>query len=312
MFELIVSLAQFFVVIWPVLLLIVVFMMVYGPGGLRGFLKRSRHSLFVTWWLLLAFWAVALFGQEPIPGLMPEPANSILFFGGLLFISTLEAYPVLRHYVSGQRKREQIRAIADLKKLDPGYFEEVVAVTYRALGFWVRRVGKAGDHGVDLEMRSSNGKRWIVQCKRYRDSVGEATIRELYGTLIHEKAHRAVLVTSAEITPPAEKWAHGKPIDLVDGHALLKLMEKARRRSGGTLIQKLIQKVADWWKPQPKALPQCPSCQAPMYRRPVRLIDNPGWELYRCSRYPLCRVVLEEKTLRSAKHTPPARTLYNS
>lgn len=312
MSDIIVPLAQFFIVIWPVILLIVLFMMVYGQGGMRGFFKRVRRGLFFTWVILFIIWIIALFGSEPIPGILPEPANSLFFFGGLLGLGALEFYPSLRRQLSGQRKREQIRAVQDLKRLDPGYFEELVAVTYRALGFWVKRVGKSGDHGVDLQMRSANGKRWIVQCKRYRDSVGESTIRELYGTMIHEKAHHAVLVTSAEITPPAEKWARNKPIDLVDGHALLKLMEKARRRSRGNFIQKFFNSLQNWWKPQAKSMPICPSCHAPMYRRPWRLIDNPFWVLYRCSRYPRCRVVLEQKDLPRASQPPKPKTLYNA
>ena len=309
MFDIPVALAQFFIVIWPVILLIVLFMMVYGPGGVRSFLRRARQGLVVTWGILLVVWIIAQFGKEPIPGLIPEePLNTLLFFGGLLLIVTLEFSPAARRFISGQRKRERIRAIQDLKKLDPGYFEELVAVTYRALGFWVKRVGKSGDHGVDLEMRSANGKRWIVQCKRYRDSVGESTIRELYGTLIHEQAHRAVLVTSAEITPPAEKWARNKPIDLVDGQGLLNLMEKARQRSRGNFLQKWLRGLQDAWKPQAKGLPVCPACHAPMFRRPWRLIDHPAWVLYRCSHYPRCRVVMEEKDLSPVRQTLNAKT----
>ena len=315
MFDILVAFAQFLIVIWPVILVIVVFMMVYGPGGLRGLIRRVRQGLTTTWGILLVVWIIAQFGAEPIPGLLPEPANTLLFFGGLLAAIALESYPAVRRYLSGQRKRERIRAIQDLKKLDPGYFEELVAVTYRALGFWVKRVGKAGDHGVDLEMRSANGKRWIVQCKRYRDSVGEATIRELYGTLVHENAYRAVLVTSAEITLPAEKWARNKPIDLVDGQRFLNLMEKARKRSQGNFIQKWwnsIRNLRDWWKPQAKGVPICPACHAPMLRRPWHLIDHPGWVLYRCSRYPRCRVVMEEKDLPAARQVLSAKTLYNA
>ncbi len=307
-----ISIAKILIVIWPILIIIVLFMMIYGQGGVRGFIRRARQGLFVTWIILFILWITAWLDPEPIPGLLPEPANSLLFFGGLLILTAAEAYPPLKRHLSGQRQRERIRAVQDLKRLDPGYFEELVAVTYRALGFWVRRVGKAGDHGIDLEMRTLSGQRWVVQCKRYRDSVGESTIRELYGVLMHEKADRAVLVTSAEITPAAEKWARHKPIDLVDGQALLNLMEKARRRARGNFLQRWLHSLQDALRPQAKGVPICPRCQAPMFRRPFRLIDNPAWVLYRCSRYPHCRVVLEQRDLPPIRRPLNAKTLYNA
>lgn len=312
MTHIIISLCQIFIVIWPVILFIAGFMMIYGPGGFRGLIKRLRSGLLVTWLVLLVIWVIAQFGPQPNLGLLPEPTNTLLFFGGLFVLLAIEFYPVLHKLWVNQHRLDRITLIQDLKRLEPGQFEELVAVTYRALGFWVRRTGKSGDHGVDLEMWSSNGNRWIVQCKRYRDTVGEPLIRDLYGTLLHEKAHRAVMVTSAEITPPAEKWASGKPIDLVDGHQLLKLMEKARRRVHGNFIQKFVWRIQDWWKPQAKGIPVCPRCHAPMQRRPARLTDHPSWVLYQCTNYPRCRVVLEYKDISIPHHPSANETLYNN
>jgi restriction system protein len=92
---------------------------------------------------------------------------------------------------------------------------------------------------VDVLVRTSEGDEWVVQCKRYRDTAGESIIRELYGTMVSEKADRAVLVTTAEITAPARAWARGKPIDLVDGGTLLKMIEKARQRADGTVLDRM-------------------------------------------------------------------------
>jgi restriction system protein len=67
------------------------------------------------------------------------------------------------------------------------------------------------------------GKRAIVQCKRYRRPVGPDVVRELYGTLIHERVAHAFLVTTADISNSARQWAAGKPMTLIDGALLVQI-----------------------------------------------------------------------------------------
>ena len=67
--------------------------------------------------------------------------------------------------------------------------------------------------------------RAIVQCKRYRDTVGEEIVRGLFGTLLHETAHHAFLVTTADISSAAAKWAAGKPMTLIDGPTLVDIAQ---------------------------------------------------------------------------------------
>ena len=65
----------------------------------------------------------------------------------------------------------------------------------------------------------------VVQCKRYRGTVGAATLRDLYGTMLHTGATHAYLVTSGRISRDAREWVRGKPIGLIDGARLVKLAE---------------------------------------------------------------------------------------
>jgi hypothetical protein len=230
---------QFAYIIWP---LFIFTALAYSlqfsrkRGWLRSLGKKIHTNLLVTWLALFVIWAITLLAWEPTPTLIPEPANSLLFFGGLAVLVAIEALRLraLPRRIRARIDLHEAQAVAYLRNMDPGAFEELVAETYRALGNTAWRVGKSGDHGVDVEVRAPRGERWIVQCKRYRDSVGESIVRELYGTLISEGAERAVLITSANITTPAETWARDKPIDLVDGPGLLDLIERARRRAAGS------------------------------------------------------------------------------
>ncbi len=248
--------------------------------------------------VFLILWVIAQFGERPIPNFIAEPANSLLFFGGAILLTGLQIYPSLhkriRRQIHRTRNLYDRQGIRDLNALSPEQFEEMVAGVYRMLGYNVKHVGRSGDHGVDLEVYPQLGVKWIVQCKRWRDSVGEPTIRELYGTLYHEGAERAILVTSAEITPQAEEWARGKPITLVDGTALLSLISTARRSSQGGWRQS-FRRLQAWLQPGASTPPVCPHCKVPMVPHPRSTGILSGRKRYRCANYPECRVVIERK-----------------
>jgi restriction system protein len=79
------------------------------------------------------------------------------------------------------------------------------------------------DGGIDILVTDEHGRQAVVQCKRYRGTVGEATVRDLYGTMIHAGASQAYLVTTGHISDSAQQWAKGKPIGLIDGEQLAQL-----------------------------------------------------------------------------------------
>lgn len=121
--------------------------------------------------------------------------------------------------------RDQIEApdLEALQNLAPAEFERYVARLFRRRGYRVHVRGRSGDHGVDLEVTQRGGRRAIVQCKRYRQTVGPDIVRELYGTMIHENVHHAFLVTTASISESARLWARHKAITLIDGQALVEI-----------------------------------------------------------------------------------------
>jgi hypothetical protein len=246
------TLAQFIYILWPLFVLTALVYSLQITGNMRrsrskrwlraltSLVKRIRNNLLMTWIILFFFWFITLFAPGPVPTLLPEPWNSILFLGGFLLLVLSEASE-LGLFDRRLRARVEMHhdlAIQDLKRMDPYDFEHLVSETYRLLGYQVQHIGHSGDHGVDVELRTKEGGFWVVQCKRYDGSVGEGVVRELYGTMTGEKADRAVLVTTAEITGPARAWARGKPIDLVDGRDFLDLMARARQKAEGTLFDR--------------------------------------------------------------------------
>ena len=115
-------------------------------------------------------------------------------------------------------------SLEQVSQLTPSQFEEYVAQRlFARQGYHVENVRDVKDGGIDIVVTDSVGRRAIVQCKLYRNVVGEPIVRDLYGVLIHDGAHMAFLVTNSNISAAARRWAAGKPIALIDGTQLVEL-----------------------------------------------------------------------------------------
>lgn len=122
-----------------------------------------------------------------------------------------------------------IHSVDDIHALSPAQFEEFVAFLFQQQGFAARVVGHTGDEGIDIELQSRHGQgpvRCVVQCKRYRGSVGQPIVREFYGSFANQAAE-GYLVTTGTFTQPARDWAATRPLRLIDGAELLRWTEQA-------------------------------------------------------------------------------------
>lgn len=127
-----------------------------------------------------------------------------------------------------RRRFGRVQTLAQMLALDPAEFEVWIGMMFRLNGYRVRNTQYSGDHGVDIEVSRPPMSTGLVQCKRYRGTVGERVVRELYGTLIHERGDKAWLATTGAISRQAREWATGKPIELWDGQKLVELARRAR------------------------------------------------------------------------------------
>lgn len=229
--ELIDNLLSFAVGFWPILFPVALYAFLKHRHR-RGFWSLLKHMFtYMTsvWFVFATMWLGLLYlGGHPFP-LVAEPANSKIFWGigAVIVLVWLLSFSI--DWLKRRRSFEKAQELSSLHSLSPGEFEELVAEAYRRMGHKVRVVGTTGDHGVDLRIRAKNGENWIVQCKRYQGSVGEPIVRDLYGTMLHEKADRAAIVTSGTITRQAEEWVEGKPIGLYDGATFLKILRKLQK-----------------------------------------------------------------------------------
>jgi restriction system protein len=121
-------------------------------------------------------------------------------------------------------KHGRALTLAQLQALTPSEFEEYIARRiFERQGYQVVNVRDTKDGGVDVLLTDPKGRQAVVQCKRYRQNVGEPIVRDLYGTMIHAGATHAYLITTAGFSAEAKRWAMGKPITLIDGRQLVEL-----------------------------------------------------------------------------------------
>lgn len=119
------------------------------------------------------------------------------------------------------------RTIAAFQRMRPDQFETAIAALCHEhpTVHTATRVGAANDRGADVIAHLYDGRRILIQCKRYRDgnNVGSETVQTINGVYrdIHH-CHQAVIVTTAGFTRSAydtnARLPHG--IRLIDGHAL--------------------------------------------------------------------------------------------
>ena len=113
----------------------------------------------------------------------------------------------------------RLAKLDEIKTLDPVSFEHFTASLFERMGYQVETTPESGDEGVDLFI-TKNGRRAVVQCKRYENLVGQPVVRDLYGVMLHNQVDHAYLITTGRFSLPAQAWAEGKFIHLVDGMEL--------------------------------------------------------------------------------------------
>jgi restriction system protein len=184
-----------------------------------------------------------------------------------------------KHRIKLVDKQTGIDSIRDMSWQD---FELLVGEAFRRKGFEVKENGGGGaDGGIDLVL-TKNGKKSIVQCKRWKTfSIGVPLIRELYGVMTSERANDCIFVSSGNFTAEARLFAEDKPIWLIDGSELSKMI-------AGVQVQPNTIKPSSYQQPAATS-PECPLCGSAMVKRTARKGANAGNEFWGCSKYPGCR-----------------------
>lgn len=255
-------------------------------------------------WQVLLVSTLACFGYLHIVGFDVQMATPV-FAPVILVLTTAAKYvvPTLLLVATGmsylgRAHRQQLLKQAALNRslefMSWQEFELLVGEAFRQRGFKVREMGGAGpDGGVDLVL-TKNGETFLVQCKQWKAlKVGVEIVREIFGVTAAEGASGCYVVTSGRFTAPAKDFAKGRNIQLIDGPALLDLLDQAHRQQTPTNgVQTPSPSLANASAHQavhkPAQGPECPHCAVPMVKRYSKQSRSAFWG---CSQFPRCKGV---------------------
>jgi restriction system protein len=153
-----------------------------------------------------------------------RPVAALLLIGGAVLYARRHSVRRTRNAEQAQIRDAQSREIARYHLMDPREFEDAIAYLCHRDGCRdARRVGGAGDLGADVTAIAPDGRRIVIQCKRYgpTNNVGSPDLQKFGGTCyaVHG-AQVAAVVTTSRFTKPASGYAHSMGIHLFDQHAL--------------------------------------------------------------------------------------------
>jgi restriction system protein len=191
--------------------------------GLIGYLA-IRHGL---------GWYLGATANPYLSGLGKAAASGIFSpLGWMLLLGCWIA--ALTSFLGRAKRRDRLDGVTgtqSLRGMNWREFEMLAGEAFRRQGYEVKENGLGGaDGGIDLILRAG-GKTILVQCKQWRNQrVDVKTVREMFGVLVHERADALKIVALGDYTPDARRFARGKPIELIDGTALLGMTRSVQRR----------------------------------------------------------------------------------
>ena len=110
-----------------------------------------------------------------------------------------------------------------------GYeFEEFLGEYYKSLGYKVADTPKTNDYGADLILERE-GRRYVLQAKRYKNKVGVSAIQEVVASKAHYNATGAIVATNNYYTQNAWNLAKENHVFLIDRAKLIELIEEVQK-----------------------------------------------------------------------------------
>lgn len=117
----------------------------------------------------------------------------------------------------------------NLVDLTPDAFEQLITNLFNRMGFDAYPTRRSKDGGVDCiahYKKSVVSGKYVIQSKRWTNTLQVDAVRDLFGAMDHERANTGILITTSKFAPACYKFADGKPLQLVDGSGLLALIEQ--------------------------------------------------------------------------------------
>ena len=218
--------------------------------------------------------------------------------------------------------RTSSEALASLRALSSEQFEARLRNVLGDAGYAVDFYGGEGSSEADLVLRR-RGERTLLQYRYWNlPTVAYRHVRDLYELMQQEGAAACTLVTCGVFQQRAIEFAQMKPIELVNGAALLKRMPNIiceplgmdlasdiktsfqpesilgpnsampsvdKAHEGDHVPQVLGEPMSDDAWIDDEEGPRCPRCQGPMAMHTAGIGGAAGHQFWACLRFPGCK-----------------------
>jgi restriction system protein len=146
--------------------------------------------------------------------------NSIVATGSILIfvIITLIILAVLRAKMESDKLRKS--GIHEIDSMDGIQFEYYLKELFQSFGYNAQVTKSSGDFGADLILRK-NGKKIVVQAKRYSNNVGIKAVQEISAAMKYYNAHEGWVVSNSFFTKAAVELAATVDVRLIDRNKLI-------------------------------------------------------------------------------------------
>jgi HJR/Mrr/RecB family endonuclease len=222
----------------------------YGVLTLFGgmYTKQVPANIIVPVLLTAVFvlLSVALMGIDGLLGAILEVPKKerewVETVGGFLLLEAIISGVVWWRKVEGSRStlreqahRERIEALLTPNKVSDEInymtgpeFEKFMAALFRQKGYEVEETPLSGDQGVDLILPDLDGKRVVIQLKRWTGPVGNAAVQATFAGIAHYEAAEGWIITTGTFTKSARALARSTRVRLIDGKELADWLEGLR------------------------------------------------------------------------------------
>jgi restriction endonuclease Mrr len=113
-------------------------------------------------------------------------------------------------------------------------FERFMADLLRQKGYEVEETPLSGDQGVDLILPDLDGKRVVIQLKRWTGPVGNKAIQATFAGMAHYQADEGWIITTSTFTKSARELARSTSVRLIDRDEFADWLEGLREEEEGT------------------------------------------------------------------------------
>ncbi|MCM3227532.1 restriction endonuclease [Terribacillus saccharophilus] len=214
-------------------------------------------------------------------------AGFIVLVAGGIYLSTDSLFPSIAAIIilliviglvalirkSNIESKYRQSGIEDIDKMDGLQFEHYLSALLKGNGYKATVTQGSGDYGADLILKK-DGRKIVVQAKRYKAKVGIKAVQEIASAINHYTANEAWVITNSYFTSPAIKLAASNDVKLVNRDDLMNLIVSVQKDSSPTPTpKKVLSEVA----------PLCSKCKTAMVKR-----NGSRGTFYGCRNYPDC------------------------